>query len=211
MTGAPGVGKTALWDAGLTMARASGRLVLAARPAGTEAGMAFAGLIDLCDRVGPKVLADLPGPQRSALEVALLRAEPVRGAAPGPQAIALAFLNVLRTMAAGQPLLVAVDDLPWLDPLSVSALTFAARRLSDEPVAFLLARRPGSPSPLELVLTPEHLEIGALDANALRRLLASRLAVADPPSACLRHADLSCVAQSTGDLSGSSARPGRLG
>jgi DNA-binding CsgD family transcriptional regulator len=185
MTGPPGVGKTALWDAGLTMARASGRLVLAARPAGTEAGMAFAGLIDLCDRVGPEVLAGLPAPQRSALEVALLRAEPVRGAAPGPHAIALAFLNVLRTMAAGQPLVVAVDDLPWLDPLSVSALTFAARRLSDEPVTFLLARRPGSPSPLELVLTPEHLEIGALDANALRRLLASRLAVF-PPRVLLR-------------------------
>jgi predicted ATPase len=37
-------------------------------------------------------------------------------------------LNVLRDMAAGQPLVVAVDDLPWLDPLSMSALSFAARR-----------------------------------------------------------------------------------
>jgi DNA-binding CsgD family transcriptional regulator len=177
LTGAAGIGKTALWEAGLEMARAAGRLVLAARPAGAEAGMAFAGLIDLCDPVGPEVLADLPAPQRSALEVALLRAEPLRGAAPGPQAIALAFLNALRGMAAVQPLVVAVDDLPWLDPLSVSALTFAARRLRDEPVAFLLARRPGSPSPLELVLAPERLEVGALDTNALRRLLASRLAM----------------------------------
>ena len=177
LTGAAGMGKTALWDAGLELARAAGRLVLAARPAGAEAGMAFAGLIDLCDRVGPEVLAGLPAPQRSALEVALLRAEPLRGAAPGPQAIALAFLNVLRGMAAGQPLVVAVDDLPWLDPLSVSALAFAARRLRDEPVAFLLARRPGPPSPLELLLAPERLEVGALDTNALRRLLASRLAM----------------------------------
>jgi DNA-binding CsgD family transcriptional regulator len=177
LTGAAGIGKTALWEAGLEMARAAGRLVLAARPAGTEAGMAFAGLIDLCDRVGPEVLTDLPAPQRSALEVALLRAEPLRGAAPGPHTIALAFLNVLRGLAAGQPLVVAVDDLPWLDPLSVSALTFAARRLRDEPVAFLLARRLGSPSPLELVLAPELLEVGALDTNALRRLLASRLAM----------------------------------
>jgi hypothetical protein len=175
LTGAAGIGKTALWEAGLEMARPAGRFVLAARPAGAEAGMAFAGLIDLCDRVGPEVLADLPAPQRSALEVALLRAEPLRGAAPGPHAIALAFLNVLRGMAAGQPLVVAVDDLPWLDPLSVSTLTFAARRLRAEPVAFLLARRPGSPSPLELVLAPERLEVGALDTNALRRLLASRL------------------------------------
>jgi len=177
LTGAAGIGKTALWEAGLEMARAAGRFVLAARPAETEAGMAFAGLIDLCDPVGPEVLAGLPAPQRSALGVALLRAEPLRGAAPGPPAIALAFLNVLRTMAAGQPLVVAVDDLPWLDPLSVSALMFAARRLRDEPVTFLLARRPGSPSPLELVLAPERIEVGALDASALRRLLASRLAM----------------------------------
>src|SRR5215469_13916302 len=126
LAGAAGIGKTALWEAGLEMARAAGRFVLAARPAGAEAGMAFAGLIDLCDRVGPEVLACLPAPQRSALEVALLRAEPVQGAAPGPQAIALAFLNVLRSMAADQPLVVAVDDLPWLDPLSMSSLTFAA-------------------------------------------------------------------------------------
>jgi len=185
LTGAAGAGKTALWEAGLEMARAAGRLVLAARPAGTEAGMAFAGLIDLCDRVGPEILADLPAPQRSALDVALLRAEPAQGAAPGPHAIALAFLNVLRKMAAGQPLVVAVDDVPWLDPLSVSALAFAARRLGDEPVAFLLARRPGPPSPLELVLAPERLEVGALDPNALRRLLASRLAVF-PPRVLLR-------------------------
>lgn len=177
LAGAAGIGKTALWEAGLEMARAAGRFVLAARPAGAEAGMAFAGLIDLCERVGPEVLAGLPAPQRSALEVALLRAEPLPGAAPGPHAIALAFLNVLRGLAAGQPLVVAVDDLPWLDPLSVSALTFAARRLRDEPVAFLLARRPGPPSPLELVLAPERLEVGALDTNALRQLLASRLAM----------------------------------
>jgi DNA-binding CsgD family transcriptional regulator len=177
LIGAAGIGKTALWEAGLEMARAAGRFVLAARPAGAEAGLAFAGLIDLCDRVGPEVLAGLPAPQRSAFAVALLRAEPLPGAAPGVHAIALAFLNVLRGMAAGQPLVVAVDDLPWLDPLSVSALTFAARRLGDEPVAFLLARRPGPPSPLELVLAPERLEVGALDTNALRRLLASRLAM----------------------------------
>jgi predicted ATPase len=87
-------------------------------------------------------------------------------------------------MAAGQPLVVAVDDLPWLDPLSVSALTFAARRLRDEPVAFLLARRPGPPSPLEFVLAPERLEVGALDTNALRRLLASRLAMFRPAGCC---------------------------
>jgi DNA-binding CsgD family transcriptional regulator len=177
LTGGAGIGKTALWEAGLEMARAAGRFVMPARPDSAETGMALAGLIDLCDRVGAEVLAELPVPQRSALEVALLRAEPQQGASADPHKIALALLNVLRRMSAEKPLVVAIDDLPWLDPLSMSALTFAARRLRDEPVAFLIARRPGSPSPLELVLAPERLEVGTLDANALRRLLASRLAV----------------------------------
>lgn len=177
LTGGAGIGKTALWEAGLGMARAAGRLVMAARPVETEAGMAFAGLIDLCDRVEPEVLAGLPPPQRTALEVALLRVEPLGADAPDPRAIALAYLSVLRRMSARQPLVVAIDDLPWLDPASVSALAFAARRLGDAQVAFFLARRSGPPTPLETVLAPEHVEIGALDANALRRLLATRLAV----------------------------------
>lgn len=191
LIGAAGIGKTALWGAALRMARASGRLVMAARPAAAEAGMAFGGLIDLCDRLDAEVLADLPAPQRTALEVALRRAEPLRGAAPDEHVIALAFLNVLRRMTADQPLLLAIDDLPWLDPMSVSVLTFAARRLGDEPVTFLLARRPGSPAPLEVVLAPERVEVGALEANALRRLLASRLAVFPSPVLLRRIIDLS--------------------
>ena len=185
LTGGAGVGKTALWEAGLGTAVAAGRIVLAARPAEAEVGMAFAGLVDLCDRVGPQLLAALPAPQRSALEAALLRAEPMQDAAPDPHAISLALLSLLRRMAVDQPVVVAVDDLPWLDPMSVSALTFAARRLGDAPVAFLLARRPWPPSPLELVLAPDRLELGALNDNALRRLLASRLAVF-PPRVLLR-------------------------
>lgn len=77
MTGGAGTGNTGLWESGLGRARAAGRLVMGARPVETEAGMAFAGLVDLCDRVGPEVLADLRPPQRTALEVALLRAEPL--------------------------------------------------------------------------------------------------------------------------------------
>jgi hypothetical protein len=82
------------------MAPAAGRRVMAARPLETEAGIAFAGLIDLCDRVGSEVLADQPWPERTAREVALLRAEPLGAAAPDPDAIAVAYLSVLRRMTA---------------------------------------------------------------------------------------------------------------
>ena len=42
--------------------------------------------------------------------------------------------------------LVAIDDIQWLDAPSAEALAFAARRLDGEPVGFLLARRPGEAS-----------------------------------------------------------------
>ena len=191
LTGDAGMGKTALWEAGLALAMASGRTVQAARPSGAEAGMAFGGLIDLCDVLSPDVLDALPGPQRAALEVALLRAEPSDSAAPDPQAIALAYLNVLREMAARRPVMVAVDDLPWLDPPSLAALTFAARRLRDEPVVFLLSRRSGSPSALEQALMPARATVGALDTEAIRRLLATRLGVFPSRAALRRIVDVS--------------------
>jgi AAA ATPase domain len=160
LTGAAGIGKTALWEAGLALGRDAGRRVMAARASGAEAGMAFAGLIDLCEAVGSAELDELPRPQRAALEAALLRTEPPGGSPPDPHAIALAYLNVLRTMAVRQPLLVAVDDVPWLDEASTSVLVFAARRLREEPVAVLLTRRTESASSVELAVAPERLDVG---------------------------------------------------
>jgi predicted ATPase len=52
----------------------------------------------------------------------------------------LALLGALRLLASG-PLLVAVDDVQWLDAPSAAALAFAVRRLREEPVALLLTRR----------------------------------------------------------------------
>src|SRR6516165_7240033 len=89
--------------------------------------MSFAGLADLVEGAGPAVLAGLPVPQRHALEVAVRRAEP-EGAPPEPLAIAAGLLGALRVAAGAGPVLVAVDDLPWLDGASAAALGFAARR-----------------------------------------------------------------------------------
>ena len=118
--------------------------VLCARPSGAEAQLLFVALIDLFDGVDKGAL-QVPGPQRAALEVALLRAEPT-GAPPPPRAIALSLLNALRTLAGGERLVVAIDDVQSLDPPSADASAFAVRRLVGESVMFLLARRPGSRS-----------------------------------------------------------------
>jgi hypothetical protein len=145
LCGGVGMGKTTLWEAGIASARERGLRVLVARPSGAEARHSFAALIDLCDGVDIGALVGVPAPQRAALEVALLRADP-GGVAPAPQAIALGVLNGLRVLSGREPLLVAIDDLQWLDPPSADALEFVAGRLGSERVRFLFARRPGGRS-----------------------------------------------------------------
>ena len=179
LTGGPGIGKTTLWEAGVEAARDEGRAVLLARPTGAETQHSFAALTDLFDGVD---IGALPAPQRSALEVALLRAAP-GDAPPSAHAIALGVLNALR--AAG-PVVVAIDDVQWLDAPSAEALAFAARRLGDAPVRYLLARRPGRRSALEIAVDPARLPVGALDAPAIRRLLAERLGLRVPRPLLLR-------------------------
>ena len=124
----------------------------------------------------------MPAPQRAALEVALLRAEPTR-VPRGPHAIALGVLNALRVLAVEAPLVVAVDDFPWLDAPSADALVFAVRRLQGAPVGFLLARRPGRASVIERALEPwglQRLGVGRLGFSASRRLLVDRLELVLP-------------------------------
>lgn len=64
--------------------------------------------------------------------------------------------------------LVAVDDLQWLDPGSLSALAALVRGLTDLPVVWLLASRPGATKPEHLrVLEQVHLPALELDLPAL--------------------------------------------
>ena len=45
-------------------------------------------------------------------------------------------------MALEAPLVVALDDLQWADPSTITALRFATRHLRDVPVSFVVAFRP---------------------------------------------------------------------
>ncbi|HZQ64694.1 MAG TPA: AAA family ATPase [Gaiellaceae bacterium] len=179
LSGGAGIGKSTLWEAALAAAREAGAAPLATRAGLAESGLSFAGLGDLLETVDVAALPGLPGPQRRALEIALLRAEPGR-APPEARAIALGFLNTLRALAAERPLLVAIDDVQWLDRASADAIAFAARRLDGEAVSFLLARRPGRPSPVERALDADRIEIGPLSLGAIRRILSDRLGLSLP-------------------------------
>jgi DNA-binding CsgD family transcriptional regulator len=165
LRGEAGTGKTALLNF-LARHAAACRIVRIAG-AEAEAGMAFAGLHQLCasfvDRLGR-----LPAPQDEALQTALrMRA----GNAPDRFALSLATVGLLSQLSAERPVICLVDDAQWLDQASVQILAFAARHLADEPVAVVFAvRRPdGRP---DLAGLPE-LRLGGLADGDARALLDS--------------------------------------
>ena len=84
----------------------------------------------------------LPAPQRSALDVALLRASPGRRGA-NRRALATGLLTLLRQLAAGQAVTIGIDDAQWLDRASRDTITFVARRLSSERVRLICAYQHG--------------------------------------------------------------------
>ena len=135
----PGMGKTTLWSRGVERAAGLGYRVLSCSPADSETTLAYSGLGDLVREVVEDVLDELPPPQRDALGTALLLTDSGRPASG--HAVAVAFLNVLRLLSGDVPVLVAVDDLQWLDAASASVLEYAARRLKSEPVKVLVAMR----------------------------------------------------------------------
>jgi hypothetical protein len=168
LSGEPGMGKTVLWQRGVDGAREQLPHVLIHRAAEAEAGLSFAALSDLFSGVIDAVLPSLTLPRRRALEIALLLADP-DGQAHDPRAIGLAVLDSLRTLCRSGAVLVAVDDLQWLDGPSARALAFALRRLRDERVGFLstVRRLPGDHAQAEL---PRLLPEGLVDELAISPL-----------------------------------------
>jgi hypothetical protein len=121
--GEAGMGKTALWQRGVSSARERGFQAIVARPVETEAEWSFTTLVDLLQPVADEVSAQLPEPQQRALETALLLRAAV--GEPDPRALGTAVLNALR--ASPSPLVVAVDDVQWVDSSTHAGLAFAAR------------------------------------------------------------------------------------
>lgn len=182
LEGDAGIGKTSLWKAGRSTALSRGARLLSATPSEAEAALPFAALGDLLDNVPEQAVASLSDPLRIALEAALFRARSDQ--LPADQlAVSTAFLRVLRKLAADQPVLVAVDDLQWIDGPSLRVLTFAIRRLGHESVKLLTARRISSANNLASTFEAtlgdghvQHIEVGPLTPNAIDDLLVRRLA-----------------------------------
>ena len=163
--GEPGIGKTALLD--YAVASANGFQVL--RTVGNEAEreLPFAALQLLC-APGLEKVEQLPEPQRHALQVAFGL---VTGVAPDRLLVGLASLSLFSQLATERPLLCVVDDTQWLDRESARALTFVARRLATEPIAFVFGARTVTD---EVRGLPE-LVVEGLDPSAAMGLLRSVL------------------------------------
>lgn len=133
LRGEAGVGKTALLE------YAAGQDLRLLRGGGiqAESEFAYAAAHQLLQPLLPLVEV-LPAPQADAVRVALGMAP---GGPPDRFLVALGFLSLLSEAGREQPLLCLLDDTQWCDAASTDALTFAARRLAADPVAFVFAVR----------------------------------------------------------------------
>jgi tetratricopeptide (TPR) repeat protein len=194
ITGDAGIGKTMVWKHVVRTSGSSAE-VLSCQPTLAERPLAFSALDDLFGDVAGRVLPALADPRRRAVQDAL---QP--GILPGPwaglsethrppperQVLARGVLDALRALAADAPLVIAVDDVQWLDRPSASVLEFCLRRLKDEPVAILLTFRENSgvfPLGLGRALPPDRVRrvpLGPLSMGAIGEIVRSRLGAALP-------------------------------
>jgi DNA-binding CsgD family transcriptional regulator len=171
--GDPGIGKTSLWNEAIRQADRRGLRVLSCRPAEAEAKLSFSAVADLLEQAPVDTLDGLPVPQRRALDVALLQVESP-GAPPDARAVATAVRSAL-TSLAGAPVVVAVDDVQWLDRSSARVLEFAFRRRGDLPLSLLVSRRPGNTQLATALSEADVLHLGPLSLAAVHELLKARL------------------------------------
>jgi DNA-binding CsgD family transcriptional regulator len=195
LTGPAGIGKTTIWRAMLADARSRGYRTMETRAVEAEAQLAFGGLADLLDPLVDGVLDRLPPAQRFALEVALQRI-PVEGNPPPPLAVSLGALASIRALAERSPVIVAVDDLVWLDGPSARVLEYAMRRLGGAPVGLVATVRaetadaalPAAASGFDGPV--ERLHVGPLDLHAIDALIRGELGLSlRRPAATWIHAE----------------------
>ncbi|HEX9336103.1 MAG TPA: ATP-binding protein, partial [Pseudonocardiaceae bacterium] len=167
LAGEPGIGKTTLWRDAVERARRRGIRVLACQPSAAETQLSCASLADLLAAVEPAIAAELPEPQRQALDVVLLRSGTGHGAID-QRATAAALLSILTRLAEDGPVLLAIDDAQWLDASSAQVVSFAVRRLSG-PVGVLATVRTDETS-----WESHRLPIGPLPMDGLHELLRAR-------------------------------------
>jgi DNA-binding CsgD family transcriptional regulator len=194
--GEAGIGKTTLWLAALEQARRRGFQVLSARAWEADSVLAYGTVADLLGDVDAEVLAGLPDVQRVAVDRVLLR-DVSGGPLTDQQVVAAALMTIVETLASEAPVLIAIDDVQWLDPSSQAVVSFVARRLKGR--ACLIATERSEPGRVGVLSwlqlgTPDginRIKVGPLSLGGVHELLSARLGRTFPRPTTVRIADVS--------------------
>ncbi|WP_250032216.1 helix-turn-helix transcriptional regulator [Paractinoplanes maris] len=170
IAGEPGAGRSALLDVVAERAASAGLRVLRCAGVRSETDQPGAGLHELLhDELGR--LDAFPQPQQSAVR-ALLSAE--EGPQPSRLRTGTAVLALLESIARDQPLVVAVDDVQWLDEATIDVLSFVARRLRTAPILLIATIRDSGPAAGRRLPWPATtIELPPLPPAAARQLVAA--------------------------------------
>jgi len=174
IAGEPGIGKTALLDAVATEAEAAGTKILRAAGVEYEAGISYAGL-NLALLPLSASIPLLDSAHRDALRVVFGLDVAVT---PDGHTVCNAFLELLRRESADQAVLLLVDDLQWLDPLSAVVFGFVARRAARSRVGLIGTIRSGGEGFFDRARLAGH-ELAPLSESASAELLHRRFPFLD--------------------------------
>jgi DNA-binding CsgD family transcriptional regulator len=136
VVGPAGIGKS--WLCRRASELAEGFTLVRTRGVESEACLGYSGLFDVLSPLLAGRLDRLLATRADAVRGALRMAETQ---AADPFAVAVATLDLLAMAAEDAPVLVVVDDAPWVDAASLGALRFASRRLAADRVGFLFVAR----------------------------------------------------------------------
>jgi DNA-binding CsgD family transcriptional regulator len=182
LRGDSGVGKSALLQDTVEIARAHGALIFRSVGVETESSIDFSALHQLVQPLMRAAL-DCPPEWLSTLQQLFV------SHADNPVSafeLSNALIGVLDIVADRSTVLLLVDDIQWIDEASARMLAFVARRIVNPAVTVLVALRSGFESPLERAGLPDLLLLplddtdaadmldqtaGSLDATTRRQLL----------------------------------------
>jgi len=196
--GAAGTGKSALIAAGRDLATAAGVRVLGARGGELEHDYPFG----IARQLFEPIVAGAGDDRRARLLAgAAAPATWVLGLSDGGSGVyasGFAAMNALYWLAVAladeQPLCLLVDDAHWADVSSLRALDYLARRVTELPVALVVALRPDEPAAAarlldELRTAPEAIRVPLrpLGPEAVARIVREWVASADAEACAAAH------------------------
>ena len=177
--GVMGIGKTTLWSAIVERAKEAGFRILSARAVQAESVLAYAVVADLLADADPEILESLSAVQRIAVDRVLLNGRS-DGLATDQRVTAAAFTSIVAAMTERDPVLIAIDDVQWLDASSRAVIGFAARRLKGRIGILVTERTTGdaggeASSWLQLAVGLNRMRVQPMPFGTLHSVILNRL------------------------------------